>query len=138
MAQNSYGNPAEEFVYSPVNLDEPMPAANRKETMFGLIISFLVRSTASPLRLATSLSPCYQFLSWVCCSLRLYTRLVVVRAAWWDDFFVALYLVSQRLPSLDRTLLSHTSPLQITTTAGCIAICVCELLTRTRTQCLVD
>lgn len=55
MAQNSFGNPAENFVYSPINFDEPMPAANRKETIFGLIISSLVRSIASLFRLANSL-----------------------------------------------------------------------------------
>ena len=111
MAQTPFGNPAEEFVYSTINFDEPMPVANRKETMFGLIISFLVRSTPLSFRLVNSLLPCYQFLSWVCCSLRLYTRLVIVRAAWWDDFFVALYLVSRHLRSIDREFVSHWLPI---------------------------
>lgn len=134
MASNPFGNPAEDFVYLPINLDEPVPAANRKETMFGLIISFLVRSIAPSFRLANGPLPCHQFLSWVCCSLRLYTRLVIVRAAWWDDLFVALYLVSRHsLPSVKLPLLTSL-PLQITTTAGCIAICVCESLTRTQTR----
>lgn len=41
--------------------------------------------------------------------MRLYTRLVIVRAAWWDDFFVALYLVSRHLPPIGRLFLSHMS-----------------------------
>jgi hypothetical protein len=64
-----------QFVYSTVNLDDPEPLANRKETILGWVITFLI-------------------VSWVCVSFRLYVRLKIVRAPGWDDFFVGLYLVS--------------------------------------------
>jgi multisubunit Na+/H+ antiporter MnhF subunit len=49
--------------------DEPLPLANRKETLFGVTIPFLV-------------------VSWMAVIFRLWVRLRVVREPGWDDVFV--------------------------------------------------
>ncbi|KAK3368024.1 hypothetical protein B0H63DRAFT_442776 [Podospora didyma] len=57
------------------NSQEPMPNINRRETIFGLIISFMV-------------------LSYLCVAFRLWTRFAIVKSAGWDDLFVVLSLMS--------------------------------------------
>jgi hypothetical protein len=49
--------------------DEPLPLANRKATLFGVTIPFLI-------------------VSWMAVIFRLWVRLRVVREPGWDDFFV--------------------------------------------------
>ncbi|KAI1445514.1 hypothetical protein F5Y02DRAFT_127274 [Annulohypoxylon stygium] len=74
-----------EFRYSTDNFNEPEPISNRPATIWGVVISCLV-------------------VSWICVSLRLYVRLLIVRAPGWDDLCVLLYLLM--------------------VTAGSIAVCV--------------
>ncbi|KAI4597378.1 hypothetical protein KJ359_004484 [Pestalotiopsis sp. 9143b] len=63
------------FIYSTVNLHDPEPLANKKATLLGWVITFLIAS-------------------WVCVSMRLWVRFRIVRAPGWDDFFVVLYLLT--------------------------------------------
>lgn len=71
------------------NLGESQPVLNRREAILGVIISF------------TSLT-------WICFTLRFYTRFVVIKSPWWDDLFVFLSAVS--CDSSPRCLHSvHTS-----------------------------
>ncbi|KAL1838821.1 hypothetical protein VTJ49DRAFT_2178 [Mycothermus thermophilus] len=57
------------------NFGEPTPYINRRETILGLCISFMV-------------------LSWIFVGLRLSVRLFWVKAPGWDDFFVVLSLLT--------------------------------------------
>lgn len=61
-------------MYSTSNFGEPIPSWNRRETILGVTIAFMVSS-------------------WIGVVLRLYTRLFVVNAAGWDDLFVFLYVL---------------------------------------------
>ncbi|KAI0127162.1 hypothetical protein BJ170DRAFT_595043 [Xylariales sp. AK1849] len=63
------------------NLDEPTPWSNKKSTLMGLPITFMI-------------------LSWAFVCFRLYVRLRIVRSAWWDDLFVFLYLITGSLGSV--------------------------------------
>jgi hypothetical protein len=60
------------------NSGEPMPWSNKPATLMGLIITFLT-------------------LSWIFVCFRIYVRIRIVRSPWWDDLFVALYLVGGSL-----------------------------------------
>ncbi|KAF2260098.1 hypothetical protein CC78DRAFT_571419 [Lojkania enalia] len=60
-----------EMLAHPPNPNEPLPLANRKETIFGSAITFLI-------------------ISWLAVALRLYTRLWIVRDPGLDDLFVTL------------------------------------------------
>ena len=101
------------------NLSEPEPVSNRPETIVGLALSFLVRTLlrrlflppwgSSRIRVLARLwaytefySDARQIVTWICVSLRIYTRYFVIYAPWWDDLFVVLVLVSA--PSLPRRL----------------------------------
>ena len=112
------------------NLSEPEPVANRPETIVGLALSFLVRMLPRRLflpprggcsrsrvlaRLWANTDFCSdvrQVVTWICVSLRIYTRYFVIYAPWWDDLFVVLVLVSA--PSLPcRLFLSLSLPLSL-------------------------
>lgn len=72
------------------NTGEPIPWSNRPEALMGLIITFLS-------------------LSWLFVGFRIYVRMRIVRSPWWDDLFVALYLVGHLTHSLthSRTVFIH-------------------------------
>lgn len=57
------------------NLDEPEPVLNKREAILGIIISFNI-------------------VSWACVIFRFYARFKIMKAPWWDDFFVLLSSVS--------------------------------------------
>ncbi|KAK3361802.1 hypothetical protein B0T24DRAFT_96075 [Lasiosphaeria ovina] len=71
------------------NLDEPKPSINKKETILGLIITFLA-------------------LAWICVSIRLYTRFRVIKSPGWDDLFVFLSLMAMT-PGLIAICLETTT-----------------------------
>jgi hypothetical protein len=86
------------FIYSTINLHDPEPLANKKATLLGWVITFLViseswHSFGISRNTELTLSLVHQIASWVCVSMRLWVRLKIVRAPGWDDFFVVLYLV---------------------------------------------
>ncbi|KAF2035620.1 hypothetical protein EK21DRAFT_54601 [Setomelanomma holmii] len=60
---------------NPPDPNEPLPVANRRETIYGLTISFLI-------------------LSWFAVLFRLWVRVRIVRDPGWDDMFVLLAAVS--------------------------------------------
>ncbi|KAK4164794.1 hypothetical protein QBC43DRAFT_317470 [Cladorrhinum sp. PSN259] len=77
-------------VNSPLDLTpyKTVPLFNKPTTLLALTISFMV-------------------FSWICCLLRLYTRLVVHRAAGWDDFFLVLSQLSTTAGSVILCILAH-------------------------------
>ncbi|KAI0149552.1 hypothetical protein GGR57DRAFT_224734 [Xylariaceae sp. FL1272] len=69
------------FVYSEINLDDPLPNANRPETIYPSVIILIS-------------------LAWICVLFRLYVRFWVVRAPGLDDLCVIAYLFSTTLVSV--------------------------------------
>ncbi|KAK0615354.1 hypothetical protein B0T17DRAFT_541680 [Bombardia bombarda] len=63
------------------NLNDPVPGWNRRETILGVTITFML-------------------LSWGCAIARLYVRFFVIRAPGWDDAFLLTYLASTTLGSI--------------------------------------
>ncbi|KAM7216783.1 hypothetical protein V8F06_007893 [Rhypophila decipiens] len=70
------------------NLDEPVPAFNRRETILGLCISFLI-------------------VSWVCVGFRLYARFHVIKSPGWDDLFVVLSLITMTIGKIAVALATN-------------------------------
>ncbi|KAI1841350.1 hypothetical protein JX265_013450 [Neoarthrinium moseri] len=66
------------------NLNDPIPWSNKKPTIMGLTITFLL----------------LQILSWSFVCFRLWVRFRIVRSPWWDDLFVVLYLITGTLGSV--------------------------------------
>jgi hypothetical protein len=63
------------------NLSEPIPLVNRKATILGVVITFMI-------------------LSWLCAIFRIYVRFFVIYAPGWDDLFLGLYLCSTTFGSI--------------------------------------
>ncbi|KAF4780741.1 hypothetical protein HER10_EVM0001734 [Colletotrichum scovillei] len=63
------------------NLNDPRPALNQKPVMLGIVISFLI-------------------LALLCAGMRLWTRIFIVRAVGWDDFFLVLVMISISVGSI--------------------------------------
>ncbi|KAH8669128.1 hypothetical protein BX600DRAFT_497070 [Xylariales sp. PMI_506] len=57
------------------DLDDPVPLSNKRATILGVTIAFMI-------------------LSWCCGIFRLYTRYFIVHSLGWDDFFLVLLLVT--------------------------------------------
>ncbi|CAJ2503568.1 Uu.00g109620.m01.CDS01 [Anthostomella pinea] len=70
-----------DFRFSDSNFGEPEPVSNRPETIYGLVISFMI-------------------LSWAAVLLRLYVRFKIVRAPGWDDLCVVMYLLTTTAGSI--------------------------------------
>ncbi|KAH8200488.1 hypothetical protein TruAng_005381 [Truncatella angustata] len=87
------------WIYSAVNLNDPEPLANRKETILGCVITFLI-------------------VSWICVSLRLYVRFKIVRAPGWDDLFVGLYLITMTAGCISICVGKHVLLLSVPTIQG--------------------
>lgn len=58
------------------NLGEAKPLLNSRGAILGIIVTF-------------------QLATWICVCFRLYTRFVIIKSPWWDDFFVILSAVSR-------------------------------------------
>ena len=78
------------------NCDEPTPLANKRSTIFGLVITFMVRTDrCGYTRVCHQTADMRQVVSFICVALRLYTRFRIVRAPGWDDFFITLASVGR-------------------------------------------
>lgn len=89
-----------------------VPVLNHPLALIGLAISFMV-TTPLPIGTALSAAKSYALLqafSWICCLLRLYTRLVVLHAAGWDDFFLVLAQVRNPKQNGPKSLAELTPP----------------------------
>lgn len=79
------------------NLHEPMPIANHRGTILGVVLALMVGRTGSPaLRLdllPADWSETGQAVSLLCNVARLYVRFFVIYAPGWDDYFLMLYMV---------------------------------------------
>ncbi|PSN68649.1 hypothetical protein BS50DRAFT_619467 [Corynespora cassiicola Philippines] len=63
-----------EMLANPPDPNEPLPVSNRKETLYGTTVPFLV-------------------VTWMAVGMRLWVRLRIIREPGWDDFFVVLAAV---------------------------------------------
>ncbi|KAF4420478.1 hypothetical protein CGCF415_v008783 [Colletotrichum fructicola] len=63
------------------NLHDAKPAINNRSVMLGIVISFLIFTL-------------------LCALMRLFTRVFIVKAAGWDDFFVVLVMISISIGSI--------------------------------------
>ncbi|KAI1258945.1 hypothetical protein F5Y18DRAFT_320753 [Xylariaceae sp. FL1019] len=72
---------SEGFVYSDVNLGDPLPNSNRPDTVYASVITLIS-------------------LAWICVLFRLYVRFWVVKAPGLDDVCVIAYLLSTTLVSI--------------------------------------
>ncbi|KAH7018243.1 uncharacterized protein B0I36DRAFT_388492 [Microdochium trichocladiopsis] len=79
---------AQAFYYGSSNFDEPLPWTNRRDVIWGMVITFMI-------------------MSWLCAIFRFYVRFKIVHSLGWDDLFLAGTVLAMTAGSISTCLSVH-------------------------------